>query len=275
MRTLLDRSLETNGAAASGALSPKPASDTREKILIVLHQESSTPGRIGQMLIARGYTLDIRRPALGDPLPETMIQHKGAIIFGGPMSCNDPDEFVRREIEWCGVSLKERAPFLGICLGAQMLVKHLGGKVEPHPEGCVEVGYYPIHPVEDLQHDRVMPCLPSHFYQWHKEGFELPAGTTLLARGDLFENQAYRVNGTHAYGIQFHTELTLAMLHRWTVKASERLSAPGAKSRSEHLEGRLIYDKAIRSWLSTFLDQWLDADPRQNTSNVPNLRAGH
>ena len=58
-------------------------------ILIILHQEHSTPGRVGHALIERGFTLDVRRPRFGDPLPETMAEHAGAIIFGGPMSAND------------------------------------------------------------------------------------------------------------------------------------------------------------------------------------------
>ena len=81
------------------------------KVLIILHQESSTPGRVGQKLIARGFELDIRRPPLGDELPETLDQHAGAIMFGGPMSANDPDEFVKRETDWIGVPLKEERPF--------------------------------------------------------------------------------------------------------------------------------------------------------------------
>ena len=55
-------------------------------VLIVLHQETSTPGRVGNVLRALGHTLDIRRPRFGDPLPETLDQHAGAVIFGGPMS---------------------------------------------------------------------------------------------------------------------------------------------------------------------------------------------
>src|SRR6202043_216483 len=88
--------------------------------LIVLHQETSTPGRIGNALRAVGRGLDIRRPRFGDPLPETLDGHAGAVIFGGPMSANDPDDFVRREIDWIAVPLREQRPFLGICLGAQM-----------------------------------------------------------------------------------------------------------------------------------------------------------
>src|SRR5258708_22443422 len=71
-----------------------------QPILIVMHQETSTPGRIGHALRARGFPLDMRRPRFGDPLPETMADHAGAIIFGGPMSANDTDDFIRREIDW-------------------------------------------------------------------------------------------------------------------------------------------------------------------------------
>ena len=120
----------------------------RAPVLIVLHSETSTPGRIGHMLVREGLPLDIRRPCLGDDLPETLAQHAGAAIFGGPMSANDPDDWIAREIDWIGVPLKEEKPFLGICLGAQMLAKHLGGKVGPHPEGLVEIGYYPLSPTE-------------------------------------------------------------------------------------------------------------------------------
>ena len=70
-----------------------------KKILVVLHQEMSSPGRVGQLLEMTGFTLDIRRPPLGDPLPETLEDHHGAIIFGGPMSANDRDDFILRETE--------------------------------------------------------------------------------------------------------------------------------------------------------------------------------
>src|SRR5215831_18536120 len=112
-----------------------------QPILIVLHQETSTPGRIGHALRQRGYPLDVRRPRFGDPLPETMAGHAGAITFGGPMSANDTTDFIRREIDWLALPLREKKPFLGICLGAQMLAHHLGSRVYRHPDGHAEVGY--------------------------------------------------------------------------------------------------------------------------------------
>jgi len=231
------------------------------KILIILHQESSSAGRIGQMLEKKGCCLDIRRPRFGDALPDTMDGHKGVIIFGGPMSANDPDDFVKKEIDWCAVPLREKAPFFGICLGAQMLVKHLGGDVRPHPEGMAEVGYYPVQDLRANGHNDVMPTAPEIVYQWHREGFNLPSGTDLLMRGELFENQAISVGNT-AFGVQFHAELTFAMLYRWLVKGAERTRLPGSQTRAEHLEGRLIYDAAIRAWLDRFLDNWLANDAR-------------
>ena len=53
---------------------------------------------------------------------------------------------VRREIDWIAVPLREQRPFLGICLGAQMLAKQLGARVAPHPQGRAQIGYYPIRP---------------------------------------------------------------------------------------------------------------------------------
>jgi GMP synthase (glutamine-hydrolysing) len=228
------------------------------KILIILHQEASSPGKLGQMMTAKGFALDIRRPRFGDPLPTTMDGHAGAVIFGGPMSANDPDDFVRQEIDWIGVPLKEGAPFLGVCLGAQMLVKQLGGNVCAHCDGCAEVGFYDLYPTEA---GRALVEWPTTVYQWHREGFDLPSGATLLARGDIFANQAFSVAGA-AFGIQFHGELTYAMACRWTVRGAERFALPKAQSRQEQMAGWFRYDPAIRAWLWTFLDVWLAQDKR-------------
>jgi GMP synthase (glutamine-hydrolysing) len=231
-------------------------------VLIVLHQEHSTPGRVGHWLVKRGYSLDIRRPRFGDPLPETMDGHAGAVIFGGPQSANDEDDFIRREIDWIGVPLKEKKPFLGICLGAQMMARQLGSRVSFHAEGHVEVGYYPIRPTPDGR--AVCELWPDHVYQWHREGFDLPDGATLLAEGDTFPAQAFRY-GDHAFGIQFHPEVTHAMMCRWTIRGAHRMELPNAKQRVAHFEDRWVHDYGMQSWLSQFLDHWLrpaaDAQP--------------
>ena len=64
-----------------------------------------------------------------------MKDHDVAVIFGGPMSANDTNlDFIKYEIEWINVALESKKPFLGICLGAQMLIKNLGGIVEHNNE---------------------------------------------------------------------------------------------------------------------------------------------
>jgi len=226
-------------------------------ILIVLHRDNSAPGRIGHALTERGYPLDIRRPCLGDPLPETMAEHAGAIIFGGPMSANDADDFVRRETDWIAVTLKEEKPFLGICLGAQMLARHLGSRVYPHADGRAEIGYYPIRPTEIGR--AVCDPWPEQVYQWHREGFDLPSGAELLAEGDTFPVQAFRIGS--AYALQFHPEVTHATICRWTVRGHERTLLPGAKRRAEHFADRAVYDPAGRAWLAAFLNHWLGQIP--------------
>ena len=226
---------------------PKAA---KPKILVVLHQELSSPGRVGHLLLEGGFDLDIRRPPLGDPLPETLAHHAGAVVFGGPMSANDADEFVRRETDWLSVPLNEDKPFLGICLGAQMLVNHLGGKVEGHKEGLVEIGWYPIQPTDA---GRQLIQWPEMVYQFHREGFSLPSGATLLASADAYPNQAFRY-GANAWGIQFHAELTRAMMQRWVVRGAQRFVLPGAQQGRDHLGGRFIWDMHLKRWLVDFLD---------------------
>lgn len=232
--------------------------EKKPQILIILHQERSTSGKLGQLLQAKGFHLDKRRPRFGDQLPETMDDHAGAIIFGGPMSANDDDDFIKREIDWIGVPLADGAPFLGVCLGAQMMVKKLGGAVTFHPKGCAEIGFYPL---ETTDEGRALGDWPEMVYQWHREGIELPSGSTLLARGNLFANQAF-CHGPAAFGIQFHSELTYAMACRWTVRGAERMALPGAQSRPDHMAGWFRYDPPIRAWLDTFLDTWLARDQR-------------
>ena len=160
----------------------KPAAPTRTEsrpVLVVLHQENSTPGRVGNVLRALGHRLDVRRPRFGDQLPETLDAHAGAVIFGGPMSANDSDRYIAAEIDWIEIPLREQRPFLGICLGAQMLARQLGAPVAPHPEGVTQIGYYRVRPTAAGL--ALCPNWPDQVYHWHREGFELAAGSELLA----------------------------------------------------------------------------------------------
>ncbi len=227
--------------------------ERRLPVLFILHQMHSNPGLVGQWFRNNGYPIDVRRPRFGDPLPPSLEQHCGAVIFGGPMSANNSDSFVVKEIEWISVPLNENKPFLGICLGAQMLVKHLGGEVGPHPASMFECGYYPLMSTDVGQQ---LVEWPDYVYQWHGEGFSLPESCDLLAGGGAFENQAIRF-GQSAYGVQFHPEITLAMVHRWTVMGARRLGLPGTRPRTDHFGEHRQYGPLVSQWLDRFLCQWV------------------
>lgn len=227
---------------------PSPALN-KPPVLVVLHQETSSAGRVGQLLHGQGFPLDIRRPVLGDPLPVTLENHSGVVVFGGPMSANDAEPYIRAEIDWLAVPLSENRPFLGICLGAQMLVRHLGGIVAPHRNGLAEIGWYPLEPTSL---GATLMQWPKMVYQFHREGFDLPAGAELLAAGPTYPNQAFRY-GENAWGIQFHAELTRAMMHRWVVRGAHRFELPGAQIGKAHLDGRMLYDAPLKAWLRALL----------------------
>ncbi|MEP9376480.1 glutamine amidotransferase [Aquabacter sp. CN5-332] len=223
------------------------------RILVIMHQAHSVPGRIGHRLEERGFRLDPRRPAIGDPLPDDLSSYRGVVVFGGPQSANDTHPYIRQEIDFVGRVMKEDAPLLGICLGAQLMAAQLGARVDRHVDGLCERGYYPLRPTP--LGERLLPW-PSHVYHWHAEGFDLPRGAELLAEGDVFPNQAFRY-GRNAYALQFHPEVTQDMMCRWTVRGAERLAHPGAQPAEAHLEGWSRYDPAVCLWLDMFLDAWV------------------
>jgi GMP synthase (glutamine-hydrolysing) len=226
-----------------------------KQILIIIHQDTSTPGLVGQVLQEAGYGLDIRRPFLGQELPSTMEHHDAAIIFGGPMSANDDETlpFIQTELNWIPIALESSKPFLGICLGAQMLARVLGARVAPHPDKLREIGYFPIMSTLAGQ-----SCFshPMYVYHWHKEGFELPSDAVLLATGQRFFNQAFRY-GKSAYGVQFHPEITNKIMERWTTEAAEQLTLPGAQPRDEQIRQHALHEDGVHHWLQGFLNQWL------------------
>ena len=223
------------------------------KIITLIHKETTVPGRVGEKLIAMGYELEIRAPIFGDVLPHNLESYAAALVFGGPMSVNDNEPYLRSELDWIRSVLAADLPYLGICLGAQLLAKVLGAKIGPHAQTIEEIGYYPIYAAEagrDLFPERLK------VYQWHREGFELPAGAVLLASGKDFPAQAFRW-GDRAYGLQFHPEMTAGMVDFWTEQGADLLNVPNAQTRAEQIVGHAENSEAVSDWLETFLNKWL------------------
>ncbi len=143
--------------------------------------------------------------------------------------------------------------YLGICLGAQMMARHLGADVVPHPEGMTEIGYYPVQATEAGEH-----LFPEELmvYHWHSEGFGIPDGAELVATGPTFPHQAYHID-ERIWGIQFHPEVDDEAHERWLSNAADKTDRPNAQCPDTQRAGRAKYDAAFGAWFERFAEKVL------------------
>lgn len=227
-----------------------------QKILIITHSSSANPGRVGRYLKQRGYLLEICYPIGGEALPDRLSDYAGTVIFGGPMSVNDTEEFpaLLAEIKLIQRAIEEDHRLLGICLGAQLIARSQGEAVAPHPSGRVEIGYFPITAIAGAD-----PLFDTtqYFYQWHQEGFCLPQHAVRLAQGSsYFPNQAFRLKN-NIYGVQFHPEVTTDIMELWMERAAHKLVFPGAQQPEKQRTENEKHRQDVETWLNQFFDLWL------------------
>ena len=139
-------------------------------------------------------------------VPRTDASH--LIFLGGPMSVNDEQEFpwLAEEKELIRRSVKARKKVLGICLGAQLIASAHGAKVYRYVN---ETGWRFLR-------GEPGSVFPDQFpvFQLHGETFGIPCGGRLLATGREVRNQAFSYGS--ALGLQFHLELTEAIIRDWS-----------------------------------------------------------
>ena len=157
---------------------------------------------------------------LVDWVPSTMpaprLDGIGAVmVFGGAMHVDQHSThpWLAAEDALLRDALEAGTPTLGICLGAQLLAKAADAWVGPTDEP--EIGWFPVEVNDEGAADPVFGRLPRRFdaFQWHYYVFEVPAGGRELARNATCP-QAFRV-GEHAWGVQFHPEVTLEQVRSW------------------------------------------------------------
>jgi GMP synthase-like glutamine amidotransferase len=136
--------------------------------------------------------------------------------MGGPMSVHDEAEhpWLAGEKQWIAAAVRAGVPYLGVCLGAQLLAASLGAPVQTGQ--TPEVGVLAVAATAAAAGDPVLGALGEQFpaLQWHGDTFGIPGGAVHLARSRAYPHQAFRFGET-AYAIQFHVEVTSAMLAEW------------------------------------------------------------
>lgn len=152
--------------------------------------------------------------ALHAPLTADLAQGFDAIIFGGSGECNVSKDQPRHLPNLLAVTkswVEAGIPFLGICFGAHVLARALGGEIVLAPEKK-EVGDTVVHLKE--QQDPLLADLPAEFHVGvgHIDAIsQLPDQAVSLARTDLVDHHIFRVQADQpVYGIQFHPELNKA-----------------------------------------------------------------
>jgi GMP synthase (glutamine-hydrolysing) len=156
----------------------------------------------------------------GAPRPR-LDEVSGIVMFGGSMNVDETDEhpFLKENRDLTREAVERGVPYLGICLGAQLLARALDRPVVRAP--VMEFGFEPVHPTAAGSHDRLL----AHYEQgdmvfhWHQDTVELPEGAVLLATGDEVHTQAFRV-GELAWGVQFHFEIDGPEIELWLDDAS-------------------------------------------------------
>lgn len=227
----------------------------KETILIILHRSCGDTGKIGNMLKQRGYQLDIRCVLEGDTLPDPK-PYAAVVVLGGIMSANDCQVLpgIRAEINWIPTVIAAGVPYLGICLGAQLLARALGAGVARKADLSVEIGFHHVRPTQ--KDSGFLPNQGMRFYQWHLEGFSIPKHCQRLAQSDNFPNQAFKLDDK-TIGLQFHPEATREMIDCWVQREPEHLRLDGAQSYKTQVELFRESDTTVSTWLEKFLSDWL------------------
>jgi GMP synthase (glutamine-hydrolysing) len=148
------------------------------------------------------------------------------MVFGGAMHPDQDAEhpWLPGEAAFIRTALAERVPLLGVCLGSQLIARAAGAGV--HPARTAEVGWHEVELNETGRTDPVLGVLPERVdaFQWHYYTFDLPPAADLLASSPA-AGQAYRIDD-HAWGIQFHAEVTREMVETWLVEGEGELPKP-------------------------------------------------
>lgn len=166
---------------------------------VLQHTPNEGPGSIQKWAHLHHHEFYVYHPYQFGILP-TAEETDFLVILGGPMSPNDDLPWIKQERQLIKKLWAKNVPILGICYGAQQIVKTLGYQVKKAP--VKEVGWGPVTVQTDM-----IKGLPHELtvLHWHEEMFEIPQEAKILFSNDNLQNQGF-VLGKQAVGLQFHLE---------------------------------------------------------------------
>jgi len=188
--------------------------------IVLQHIKIEDPGYIKDLMLADGWKLTTVELDEGDKIPNNLDRFDAMFCMGGPMDTWMEDKYPwlieeKKKIEDFVVNLKK--PFLGFCLGCQLLGEIVGGKVEK--SNFPEIGILDVSFLKKKKDDILFSTFPDKIkaLQWHSyevKNLEKNKDVTLLASSPTTKYQIFKYKN-HAYGIQFHIEVKNNTVSDW------------------------------------------------------------
>ena len=191
-----------------------------KKIIILQHIDIETPGYILDLMKKDNLNLTTIQLDEGEKIPNNIEEFDGMFCMGGPMDTWMEEEFPwlieeKNKIKQFVVELQK--PYLGFCLGCQLLGEVLGGDVVKSKPP--EIGILDINMDQASSNDILFGEFKSTIkaLQWHSyevQNLESNHDITLLGSSPTTKYQIFKYKN-HAYGIQFHIEIKSNTVSQW------------------------------------------------------------